>query len=179
MNHLYEETLNSELKYDGLILKVCHDTVRLEDNSVAGRDVVLHSGGVGVLPVTDDGNVILVKQFRYPQREVVLEIPAGKLEPGENPLECGKRELAEETGYFSHKIRELGMIFPTPAFCSEIIHIFLAEKIKSLPRRQGLDKDEFLDVIEMPFEEALRQVVAGEIKDAKTQIALLKAKLIL
>jgi len=176
--HLEEKTLNSLTVYEGKIFTVTHDAVMLENGSEATRDVLHHNGGVCVIPVTENNEVYLVKQFRYPFREVTTEIPAGKLEKNESHAECGKRELLEETGCTCTDYTYLGEIYPTPAYDSEIIHIYLARGLKR-ESGQNLDEDEFLDVEKVPFKEALEMTMDGRIKDAKTQIALLKASRIL
>lgn len=171
--HLQEETKEQTITYQGKIFYVTKDQAQLEDGTIVQRDVVHHSGGVCVVPLTEEGNVILVKQFRYPMQQATLEIPAGKLEPGEVPGDCGRRELLEETGRTCGFYVSLGTLFPTPAYDTEVIHMYLAEKL-SAPVQQQLDAEEFLDVVEMPLEKAIQMVMDGEIRDAKTQIALLK-----
>lgn len=170
---LEEKTLKSEKVLQGKILYVTQDTALLPNGKEALRDVVHHSGGVGVVPLTENNTVYMVKQFRYPMQEVTLEIPAGKREIGEEPLECGIRELLEETGCTAEKMTSLDLLYPTPAYDTEVIYIFLATGI-SKDHSQHLDEDEFADVVEIPLEEAVSKVMNGEIKDAKTQIALLK-----
>ena len=120
----------------------------------------------------------MVKQFRYPMQQVTLEIPAGKLEPGEDPATCGRRELREEAGRTCGKYTSLGKLFPTPAYDTEVIHMYLAQEL-SAPEAQDLDEGEFLDVTELPLEQAVQMVMNGEIPDAKTQIALLKTWVLL
>ena len=176
--HLQEETKASEKTYQGKVFYVTKDTAQLEDGQLVQRDVVHHSGGVCVVPLTKNNTVLMVKQFRYPMQQVTLEIPAGKLEPGENPAECGRRELREEVGRTCGKYTSLGTLFPTPAYDTEIIHMYLAQKL-SEPEAQDLDEEEFLDITELPLEEAVQMVLRGEIPDAKTQIALLKTYVLL
>ncbi|MDO5559994.1 MAG: NUDIX hydrolase [Oscillospiraceae bacterium] len=175
--HLFEETNSSQPVYNGKIFDVICDTVTLENDTQAKREVVLHNGGVCVVPVTDDNQLLLVRQFRYPFREVLTEVPAGKLNKGEDHLECGKRELLEETGACADTFTDMGIIYPTPAYLTEKIHMYIASGLKF--EKQNLDEDEFLDVIKVPFEEALEMVMKNEIKDAKTQIAIMKAWLVL
>lgn len=172
MAHLNETTLGSELIYDGKIIRVEKDAVLLEDGTQAVREVVRHPGGVCVLALTEKEEVLFVRQFRYPYKEVTLEIPAGKLEYGENPEECGRRELLEECGCTPDSFTLLGKLYPTPAYNTEIIRIFLAKGLHF--GAQSLDRDEFLDVERIPFEEALEMVLRDEIPDSKTQIAILK-----
>ena len=173
MDHLYEKKLSSELIYDGKILKLTRDTAMLENGETAYREVVHHSGGVCVLPLDDKGNVLFVKQFRYPFETVLLEIPAGKREPGEDPLECGIRELSEEVGATAEEIIPLGKLYPTVAYNTEIIYMYLARGLSF--HNQHLDADEFVDVVKIPLKEAYEMVMRDEIPDSKTQIAILKA----
>lgn len=171
--HLNEEKISSQKIYQGRILSLTNDTVRLENGNEAQREVVHHSGGVCVVPIDDDDNVYLVRQFRYPHGKVLLEIPAGKLEEGEDHRECGLRELAEEIGAKPESFEYLGEIFPTTAYLTEIIHLYCAKGLRFTG--QKLDEDEFLDVVKMSASEARRMVMAGEIPDAKTQIGILRA----
>ncbi|MBR1555675.1 MAG: NUDIX hydrolase [Oscillospiraceae bacterium] len=171
-NHLNETKLESQEIYHGRILHIEKDKVRLEDGSEAVREVVRHSGGVCVLALTDKDEILFVRQFRYPHSAVTLELPAGKLEYGENPEECGKRELLEECGCTSDEFIYLGKLFPTPAYCSEVIRMYLAKGLHY--GEQNLDSDEFLDVEKIPFEDAVSRILSDEVPDSKTQIAVLK-----
>ena len=173
MDHLFEKKLSSELIYDGKILRLTRDTALLENGETAFREVIHHSGGVCVLPLDDDGNVLFVKQFRYPFASVLLEIPAGKREPGEDPLQCGIRELSEEVGARASEIIPLGKLYPTVAYNTEVIYMYLARGLSF--HDQHLDADEFVDVIRIPLKEAYEMVMRDEIPDSKTQIAILKA----
>lgn len=175
--HLEEKTLTSEQKFDGKIVKLFVDKVELENGDTAMREVIRHPGGVCVVPLDEDGNVLFVRQFRYPHKQVLLEIPAGKLEPGEDHRACGLRELGEETGCTCDSFDYLGSLIPTPAYDGEIIHMYLA---RGLHRgEQKLDKDEFLDVEKIPLEKAAEMIMNNELPDAKTQIAILKTRLLL
>ncbi len=171
--HLDEKTLSSEVKYEGKIFTITHDLVELENGSTAVRDVLLHHGGVCVIPITENNEVYMVKQFRYPFRTVTLEVPAGKLKKGEDHSECGRRELLEETGCICSEYIYLGEMYPTPAYNTEITHMYLAKGLEIT--RQSLDEDEFLDVVTLPLSKAVEMVMSGEIKDGKTQIVILKA----
>ena len=175
--HLQEKTLKSETIYEGPIFTITHDTVELENGNETIRDVLLHHGGVCVIPVTDNNEIYLVKQFRYPFRTVTREVPAGKLEKGEDHAQCGKRELLEETGCTCTEYIYLGEMYPTPAYNSEITHMYLARGLSF--EKQNLDPDEFLDVEKIPLSEAVELVMDGKIKDGKTQIVILKAARIL
>lgn len=175
--HLSEKKLESKTEYEGGIITVCHDKVQLENNAVVGRDVVKHPGGVCVVAVTENNEVLFVRQFRYPQGKVLLEIPAGKLNWGEDHYECGKRELQEETGCTCDEYEYMGYLLPTPAYCTEKIYMYLAKGLKAVG--QNLDDDEFLEVERIPLAKAVEMVMSNEIEDAKTQIALLKANILL
>lgn len=175
--HLNEKTLSSQPAYDGCIFTITKDIAELEDGTTARRDVLHHPGGVGVIPVTDENEVLLVKQFRYPFSEITTEIPAGKLDYGENHSECGKRELLEETGCTCSEYTYLGEIYPVPAYDTEIIHIYMARGLEH--KKQNLDEGEFLDVIKIPLSKAAEMVMNNEIKDAKSKIAILMAARIL
>lgn len=171
---LFEKTLSKQYKYNGKILSLRVDEAELENGKTAIREVVEHHGGVCVAALDENDCLLMVRQFRYPYGEVLLEIPAGKLEKGENPEACGKRELEEETGYTAEKLSDLGKLYPTPAYVDEVIHMYYAENLSKTA--QHLDADEFLSVEHVPLAEAVRMVLNGEIRDAKTQVAVLKLK---
>ena len=172
MAHLNETQLDSTVLFDGKIIRVEKDTVLLEDGTQAFREVVRHPGGVCILALTDRDEVLFVRQFRYPHAAVTMEIPAGKLEYGENPEECGKRELLEECGCTAREFTYLGKLFPTPAYDAEVIHMYLAKGLEYAD--QHLDEGEFLDVERIPLDEAVRMVIADQYPDAKTPVAILK-----
>ncbi len=171
MDH-FEETVASEAIYHGRILDLYRDDVRLENGERASREWVHHSGGVSVLALTENEEVYVVRQFRYPYHRMLLEIPAGKLNPGEDPLTCGKRELEEECGLIANRYESLGYCYPTVAYTDEVIHLYLATDLH--PSRQHLDADEFLDVEKMPLKTLVDLVLKNEICDSKTQIMVLK-----
>ena len=174
MKHLEEKFVSRQEVFDGHVLHVVCDTVELPNGKQATREICLHNGAVAVIPILDDGRVIMERQYRYAHSRVVLEIPAGKLDsPDEIPLEAAKRELREETGALAEKITYLGEIVASPALISEIIHLYLAEGLTFGERE--LDEDEFLDVEYIPLSELKDMVMRCEITDAKTQIAVLKA----
>lgn len=174
--HLQEKQLRSEKVYDGRILHITRDTVLLENGTEAIREVIHHPGGACVVPLTENGDVLMVRQFRYPHLAETLELPAGKLEYGEDPLECAARELREEAGCIcsKEKLESLGWLYPTPAYDKEVIYMYLARHMQETAG-QSLDADEFLDVVRLPLKKAVEMVMNNEIFDAKTQIALLKA----
>ena len=174
---LTEKTLGSTTAYQGRLLRFRLDTVRLPDGNEASREVIEHPGGVGVVAITDDRQVLLVRQFRYPYGDILTEIPAGKKNPGEQPLETGKRELEEETGYRADHYTFLGTVYPTPGYCDEVIHLYMATGLHRAAAHP--DPDEFLEVEHRPLDLAVQQALAGDLPDAKTQIGLLKAYLLL
>ena len=171
---LFEKEVSREIIFEGRVFDIAVCQAELCNHEVVRRDIMLHNGGVGVLPIDDEGNVYLVQQYRYGASKFLWEIPAGKLEKGEDPFACAVRELEEETGYVGGEFLYLGEINPSPAIMSEIIHIYLAKNLK--PGDRHLDEDEFLEVEKVPFAQAFKMVLDGEITDAKTQIALFKAK---
>ncbi len=175
--HLEEKTLSSETIYEGVIFTVKKDSAELENGTVARRDIILHSGGVCVIPVTENNEIFMVRQYRYPFHEITCEVPAGKLNYGENHAECGKRELLEETGCTCSEYIYLGEMYPTPAYNTEITHMYLAKGLEY--KKQNLDEDEFLDVVKIPLEKAIQMVMDNEIKDGKTQLVILKASRLL
>lgn len=172
--HLYEKKLSGDTVYKGRIFEITHDIVELENGKTADRDVLHHNGGVCVIPITDDNEIYLVKQFRYPLKTVTREVPAGKLEKGEDPEQCGRRELLEETGFTCEEFTFLGTLHPVPAYDTEKIYMYMARKL-STPQGQSLDEDEFLDVEKLPLSQAVQQVMDGEITDSKSQAIILKA----
>ena len=173
--NLIEKQISSETIYDGKIIKVCKDTALLPNGNTAIREIVKHNGGICIAPLTDDNELIFVKQFRYPYNEILLELPAGKRDNNEDPLIGAKRELKEETGATAKKTISLGQLYPTVAYCDEIIWLYLATGLSF--GEQKLDEDEFLSVTKIPLETAAEMVLNGEIKDSKTQVLILKIKM--
>ncbi|MDR0820974.1 MAG: NUDIX hydrolase [Oscillospiraceae bacterium] len=176
--NLEETTVNSALVYDGKVVKLFLDDVLIQNGEKVKRERIIHPGGVGILALTDEGDILLVKQFRYGAMQVIDEIPAGKLEPFEDPEECGRRELYEETGYKAASFEKLLELYPTPAYDSEKIYVYFASQLTKIDDETHLDDDEFLENIAVPAEEALRRIIKGEITDAKTVAAVMKAKLL-
>ena len=176
---LKETMISSQTIFEGKIIKVTLDQARLPDGTLASREVVYHPGGVAVLALDDDNTVYLVKQYRYPIQQLLLELPAGKLDHGveENVLLGAQRELSEETGLEAAEWTYLGHTLASPGFCDEALHMYLARGLTKTG--QHLDQDEFLDVVTMPFEELVRQVMDGTITDGKTVSTTLKAKVLL
>ncbi len=174
---LSEHRLDGETVYEGKIVKLTVDHARLPDGSTAIREVVYHPGGVGILALDENGNVPLVRQYRYPIQRELLEIPAGKLEPGEDPREAAMRELSEETGFEAGELTYLGSALASPGFCTERLHMYLARNLTR--RKSHPDEDEFLDVVTVPFETLVQQVMDGTIEDAKTLATVLKTRILL
>ena len=167
-----EEKISSKTEYEGRIITVRQDAVKLENGRMALRDVVQHPGGVAVLAMDAQEQVYMVEQFRYPTGQALWELPAGKLEYGEDPRECGIRELKEETGCTAEQFELLGALWPTPAYCNERIYIYLATGLNQ--GEQSLDENEFLTARRMPLAKVQEMILTGEIEDAKTQIGVLK-----
>jgi ADP-ribose pyrophosphatase len=168
MDHLKEERLSSELAYDGAFLKVSKDIVRLPDGTQTEREYIRHPGAVVVLPVFDDGRVLLERQFRYPMHSVFIEFPAGKIDPGEDHLECAKRELMEETGYSAREWHYLATIHNAIAYSDEHLEIYLARGL--VAGQAKLDEGEFLETFTATLPEMLDWVREGKITDVKTVI---------
>jgi len=169
---LNEKTVERKIAFEGRVFQVEVKKVELFDGSISNREVVLHNGGATIVALDDDMNVYLVRQFRSPYEKVLLELPAGKLEKGEDPRACAIRELKEETGMEASSVVSLGEMYATPGYCSEIIHLYLAQ---GLTHGEGNPDDgEFLQTVKMPLEQAVKMVETNEISDAKTMVALLK-----
>ena len=167
--HLAEKKISGEGVYDGIFLKMKRDTVSLPDGQHAVREYLEHPGAVAILAVLDDGRILLERQYRYPIAQAVIEIPAGKLNAGEDPLLCAQRELQEETGYTAKHWSKIRRIHPVISYSTEFIDIYLAEGLSPGPAR--LDEEEFLDVFAAPLEELLHWVETGKITDVKTIIS--------
>lgn len=174
---LTEKTLSSKSVFDGRILHITLDEIELPNGKKSKREVVNHPGGVTVAALDEDNNLLFVRQFRYPYKEVVLELPAGKLEKGSTPLENGKRELMEETGAEGYSYISLGQLYPSPGYTSEIIHLY-ACKIKS-QGSSNPDDGEFLNIEKIPLDKAVEMVLNNQIPDAKTQVAVLKTAMLI
>ncbi|MFI3164975.1 MAG: NUDIX hydrolase [Bacillota bacterium] len=169
---LTETTKKENLLFDGKILKLFRDDITLPNGEDAIREYVAHSGGVTILPIDDEGNVYFVRQYRYAYREEILELPAGKKERGEDPRECGIRELSEEIGAEAEIFEPLAIMYPSPGYTNEVIAIYLAKGLTFSETHP--DEDEFLNIEKYPLEKALEMVMSGEIKDGKSIIGLLK-----
>jgi len=172
--HLREKKLSSQKVFSGFLLNIYSDEVLLPDGTTGTREYALHPGAVTIIPFLKNGNVIIERQFRYPVGEVVLELPAGKIDAGEEPLASGKRELHEETGYISEKWTEITSFHPVSGYSNEVMHVFLAEDV-TYKGGHG-EEGEFVEVIDMPLEKAIDLIKCGEINDAKTLIGLFWAE---
>ena len=169
-NMLWEKHVSTETVFDGKLLKIAVDKVILPDGKEAVRELVHHPGAVAILPVLEDGSIVFVKQYRYPLDSILYEIPAGKLELNEDPLECATRELSEETGYSASKWSKLTTIATTPGLTDEIIHLYLAEGLEL--HEQHTDDDEFIEVVTIGQDDVRKMLLAETIFDAKTLSAL-------
>ena len=170
---LEEKKLSSEEIFDGVAIHLFRDEILLPNGNKGVREVVRHPGAVCVLPLTENGEVIFVNQFRYALNKVTLEVPAGKLEKGEDPQEAALRELSEETGIEAKKIVPMGALYTTPALMDEIIYMYIATDLSQ--GEQHLDEDEFVNALKIPLDKAVEMVMNGEIRDSKTQVMILKA----
>ncbi len=167
------EQIESQSIFRGAVFEVVRDRLREENGFEIVREIVRHSGGAGCLPLFDDGRIALVKQYRHPARRELLEIPAGKIESGETPMACAMRELEQEIGFRAGRIEALAEFYSTPGFCEERLYVYLATDLQ--PVEQNLDHDEFVEVVYLPFTEAVMMAERGEFEDSKTIIALLLA----
>jgi ADP-ribose pyrophosphatase len=164
---------SSRCVFSGRVLRLVVDRVELPNGVVKDLEVVRHPGAAAIVPLTEDNLVLMVRQFRYPLGDWLLEVPAGTLEPGESAEACAAREVTEEVGYVAVTLVPLGSVLPAPGYTDERIALYLARGLT--PAQQGLDDDENLSVERLPFEEAVRRARSGEIEDAKSVIALLRA----
>lgn len=169
-----ETATASQSVFDGTILHVKRDEVTLPDGTASVREVIRHIGAVCVIPITENNEVIMERQYRYPLDQVIWEIPAGKLDtPEENRLSAIRRELQEETGYSADEWTDLGDFYPAPAYCDEYITMYMARGLHRGERH--LDVDEVLDVVKVPLKDMVEAVMDGRVPDAKTQTCVLKA----
>ena len=174
---LEERKLNSEKIFDGEVLHVIRDTVELPNGKSATREVIRHVGAVGIVPMTENGAVVIERQYRYPIDQVITEIPAGKLDdPSEDRLEAARRELQEETGLTAESWTYIGEYHPAAAYSDERITLYLARGLTQGER--NLDEDEFLNLEEVPLEKLIQDIMDGRITDGKTQTALMRVALL-
>lgn len=172
--HLIETTVSSVIMAKGKMLTVRYDEARLPNGVISGREYVIHPGAVVVIALTQEGGVVLERQFRYPLKQVFIELPAGKIDPDEPVLTTGQRELLEETGYTAQAWVKLGVQHPCIGYSNEVIHIYLATGLSS--GEHARDIDEAMDVFVWPFEQVMQAIEAGEITDSKTMSAMMLAE---
>jgi len=170
MSRLEEKTVKSQTIYEGNIIRVQLDQVILPDGGTSQREIVKHPGAVAVVAITDEKKLVLVRQFRKPLEKTILEIPAGKLEPGEDPRACAFRELEEETGYQAEEMTPLVSFYTSPGFADEIMHLYVANGLRKGEAQP--DQDEFVELVELTLPEAWQRIADGEICDAKTVAAV-------
>ncbi|MBS7658955.1 MAG: NUDIX hydrolase [Candidatus Bathyarchaeia archaeon] len=168
---MIEEVISSKIIYEGKIIKVKLDEVKLPNSYVTTREIIEYPNAVALIPINNNGKLIMINQYRHSAQEVLLEIPAGTMEKNETPEECAKRELLEETGYEAKELKKLFSCYLAPGYSTEFIHIFLAKNLTY--KGQKMEVDEQIKVVELSFEEALEKIRKGEIKDAKTISSLL------
>jgi ADP-ribose pyrophosphatase len=168
---LKEKLVLSQEIFQGRIINVQVDTVELPDGKTAQREVVRHPGAVVIVPLTEQGEVVMVRQYRHPTGEILLELPAGKRDGDEAPLDCARRELEEETGYSANEWQVICSFYTSPGFCDELLYLVLAKGL--VMGKAHPDEGEFIDVVTLPLAEACRMVLSGEIKDGKTCLGIL------
>lgn len=168
-----EKTLSSEMIYEGAILNLRRDKVEVINGRTSHREIVEHNGGVAMIAIKEDGKVIMVRQFRKPIEKVIMEIPAGKIEKGEEPYNTAVRELKEETGYTAGKIEYLTKFYPSVGYSKEVLYIYLCTDL--VAGETEFDENEALDIFEMDLDELFKMAANGEIEDAKTVIAIMQA----
>ena len=172
-----EEMVSQETVYEGVIVNVRRDKARLMDGRITNREVVEHPGGVAVFAMDDQGRVALVRQYRYPMGEETLELPAGKLEPGEDPRDSGLRELAEETGLVPGTFEDMGCLYSSPGILDERIYLYFAKNLTQGPTHP--DDGEFVETVWLPYQDLVDKARRGKIKDGKTLVGILKASFLL
>ncbi|QIB68865.1 NUDIX hydrolase [Aminipila butyrica] len=168
-----EKTISSEMIYQGAILNLRRDKVQVIGGGTSHREIVEHNGGVAMIAVKEDGKVLLVRQFRKPVEKVVLEVPAGKIEKGEDPYETAVRELKEETGYTAEQVQFLTKFYPSVGYSQEVLYIYLCTGLTA--GETAFDEHEALDILEMDLDQLFKMTVNGEIEDGKTAIAIMQA----
>lgn len=172
MDHLIEKTLSKEILYEGKVIDLHIEDVELPNGKTSKREIIKHPGAVAILAITDENKIVMVQQYRKALERVIVEIPAGKLEPGEKPEITALRELEEETGYECKTLSHLISFYTSPGFADEIIHLYIARGLTKKEQSADLDEDEFLDVLEVTLEDAENLVTARKIYDAKTAYAV-------
>jgi ADP-ribose pyrophosphatase len=172
MGLLEEKTLSSEKIYSGKVISLQVDEVELPNGKIAKRELIKHPGAVAIIAITDENKIVMVEQYRKALEQTIIEIPAGKLERGEQPDVCAKRELEEETSYECESLELLNSFYTSPGFANEIVHVFLAKGLTKMEDAAGLDEDEFVNLMELTIEEALQAIEDKKIYDAKTIFAV-------
>jgi len=171
---LIEHTVSSQFIYDGQLLKVYRDEVRLPNATMGSREIVRHPGACAIVPIFENGDTILLKQYRYAPAKLFWEVPAGKIDADEALLDTARRELLEETGYVAQALYNIGHFYPCIGFSDEIIHVFIAKELDFA--KQGTDDDEFIEVVRLRGTDALSLLDEGSLEDGKTLIALQMAR---
>ena len=172
MSHLEEKTIKIDKQFNGKIISLQVEEVELPNGNIAKREIVKHPGAVAVIALTEDNKIVMVEQYRKALEKTIVEIPAGKLEPGEDPETCAKRELEEETGYECREMKKLISFYTSPGFADELIHLFLAEGLSKKVDAASPDEDEFLNLLELTLEETEALINEQKIHDAKTAYAV-------
>ncbi len=172
MSLLEEKTLTTEKIFSGKVINLQVDEVKLPNGKTAKREIIKHPGAVAIIAVTDENKIVMVEQFRKALEKTIIEIPAGKLEKGEEPLACAKRELEEETGYDCESIERLNSFYTSPGFADEIVHVYLAKGLTKKENAAGLDEDEFVNLMELTLDQAQLAIKEERICDAKTVFAV-------
>jgi ADP-ribose pyrophosphatase len=172
MNHLEEKTIKSERIFNGRIISLQVDEVQLPNGKTSKREIIKHPGAVAILPITNDGKIVMVEQYRKALERTLVEIPAGKLEKGEDPIDSARRELEEETGYVCENLDWLISFYTSPGFADEIVHLYVATGLSKKENAARLDEDEFVNIMELSLAEAKEYIVEKKIFDAKTAYAV-------
>jgi ADP-ribose pyrophosphatase len=172
MKKFEEVTISTQPIYSGKVISLQVDEVSLPDGKTSKREIVKHPGAVAVIAITDEGRIVMVEQYRKAMERSLVEIPAGKLEPGEEPMNTAKRELDEETGYECETLEPLISFYTSPGFADEIIHLFVAKGLKKKDVSAACDEDEFVELLELTLEEAIQYIKEEKIQDAKTAYAV-------
>jgi ADP-ribose pyrophosphatase len=172
MNRLEEKTIKSDHIFTGKVISLQVDEVELPNGKTSKREIIKHPGAVAILPITDDGKIVMVEQFRKALERTLVEIPAGKLEKGENPQDCARRELEEETGYVCENLDWLISFYTSPGFADEIVHVYVATGLRKKENAAKLDEDEFVNILELTTSEATKYILEKKIYDAKTAYAV-------
>ncbi|MGY3716375.1 NUDIX hydrolase [Sutcliffiella cohnii] len=172
MEHLKEKTIKSEKLFTGRVIDLYFEEVELPNGKTSTREIIKHPGAVAVVAITDEGKIVMVRQYRKAMDRILVEIPAGKLEKGEKPEVTAIRELQEETGYTCDGVTPLISFYTSPGFADELVHLFVAKGLKKDDQKHSLDEDEFVDLVEVTLNEALQMMESKEIYDAKTAYAI-------